>query len=66
MVIKSHNNRDNHAILHAQSLNLEIGPAKKGVICNLIVFFFFFKTTISGQLASLFYGIISEFNKKGV
>ncbi|EQD96928.1 hypothetical protein L930_04925 [Helicobacter pylori PZ5004] len=27
--------------MHAQSLNLEIEPAKKGVICNLIVFFFF-------------------------
>ncbi|ERM20944.1 hypothetical protein H500_05685 [Helicobacter pylori CG-IMSS-2012] len=25
--------------MHAQSLNLEIEPAKKGVICNLIVFF---------------------------
>ncbi|EMJ44469.1 hypothetical protein HMPREF1436_00719 [Helicobacter pylori GAMchJs136i] len=47
--------------MHAQSLNLEIEPAKKGVICNLIVFFFFFKT----KMASLFYGIISDFNKKG-
>ncbi|EJC55435.1 hypothetical protein HPHPP62_0217 [Helicobacter pylori Hp P-62] len=46
--------------MHAQSLNLEIEPAKKGVICNLIVFFFF-KT----KMASLFYGIILDFNKKG-
>ncbi|EJB96819.1 hypothetical protein HPHPH34_0544 [Helicobacter pylori Hp H-34] len=45
--------------MHAQSLNLEIEPAKKGVTCNLIVFFF--KT----KMASLFYGIISDFNKKG-
>ncbi|EQK94413.1 hypothetical protein N198_07930 [Helicobacter pylori UM037] len=29
-------------------------------------FFFFFKTTMSERLASLFYGIISNFNKKGV
>ncbi|EQD98764.1 hypothetical protein L931_00365 [Helicobacter pylori PZ5024] len=48
--------------MHAQSLNLEIEPAKKGVICNLIVFFFFFKT----KMVSLFYGIISDFNKKSV
>lgn len=64
MIVKSHHNRDN--LLHAQSLNLEIEPAKKGDFCNLIVFFFFFKTTISERLASLFYGIISDFNKKGV
>lgn len=30
----------------------------------MILSFFFFKTTISGQLASLFYGIILNFNKK--
>lgn len=63
MVIKSHHNRDN--LLHVQSLNLEIEPAKKGDFCNLIVFFFF-KTIMSERLASLFYGIILKFNKKGV
>ncbi|EMH59633.1 hypothetical protein HMPREF1445_00140 [Helicobacter pylori HP250BFiii] len=34
---------------------------KKGVICNLIVFFFF-----KPKMVSLFYGIILNFNKKGV
>ncbi|EJB44060.1 hypothetical protein HPHPA4_0317 [Helicobacter pylori Hp A-4] len=35
-----------------------MNPLKKGVVCNLIVFFF--KT----KMVSLFYGIISDFNKK--
>ncbi|EJB44391.1 hypothetical protein HPHPA5_0319 [Helicobacter pylori Hp A-5] len=39
-----------------------MNPLKKGVICHFIVFFFFFKT----KMVSLFYGIISNFNKKGV
>ncbi|EJC42720.1 putative membrane protein [Helicobacter pylori Hp M2] len=30
------------------------------MICNLIVFFFFFKT----KMVSLFYGTILDFNKK--
>ncbi|EJC24502.1 hypothetical protein HPHPP4C_0451 [Helicobacter pylori Hp P-4c] len=46
--------------MHAQSLNLEIEPAKKGVICNLIVFFF------QNQNGEFVYGIILDFNKKGV
>ncbi|EPZ74148.1 hypothetical protein N203_00455 [Helicobacter pylori UM084] len=32
------------------------------MVCHFIVFFFFFKT----KIASLFYGIILDFNKKGV
>ncbi|EMH21052.1 hypothetical protein HMPREF1417_00508 [Helicobacter pylori GAM260Bi] len=42
--------------MHAQSLNLQIEPVfcKKGGDLSFYRFFFFFKTTMSGQLASLF------------
>ncbi|MGN8472865.1 hypothetical protein ACR9L9_05575, partial [Helicobacter pylori] len=37
-----------------------MNPLKRGIFVILSFFFFFFKT----KMASLFYGIISDFNKK--